>query len=274
MRPVCEGMSIETVFTGHGDIMYEPRSYRSTMGNGRFESVEVRFRDTDLWVGIDPESLSRIGCDQLESFIYEHTVRIWDILEKYGNRNHEFISSLKPVHLDPEAPLLVQQMTAAAAAAGTGPMACVAGAVAREIGVSLLNTFSMREAAVENGGDIFLKVEKDAVLSIYAGDSPLSGKILLHIPPRFTPLGICTSSGTVGHSLSFGKADAVTAAASNPLLADAMATAFCNMVREASDVEKVAAEMEKVNDLISGVVIMGDRAGLFGDLEISFARQQ
>ena len=70
------------------------------------------------------------------------------------------------------------------------------------------------EVIVENGGDVFLKSSGPLDLGLYAGEnSPFSGEIKLRIDPSGAGIGICTSSGTVCHSLSMGKADAVTAVA-------------------------------------------------------------
>ena len=67
------------------------------------------------------------------------------------------------------------------------------------------------EIIIENGGDIYLRSFKDKIIGIYAGSSPLTGRFGLEIAGADTPLGICTSSGTVGHSLSHGKVDAAIA---------------------------------------------------------------
>ena len=117
----------------------------------------------------------------------------------------------------------MKQMIEAGQKAGVGPMAAVAGAIAECVGRELL-AFSP-EIIIENGGDIYLKCLKKRVVGIFAGKSPLTGKIGLEIDAKDTPLGVCTSSGTVSHSLSFGKADAAVAIAPSATLADAAATA-------------------------------------------------
>ncbi|GAI49814.1 unnamed protein product, partial [marine sediment metagenome] len=65
---------------------------------------------------------------------------------------------------------------------------------------------------------------------IFAGRSPLSQRIILKIEAKENYIGVCTSSGTVGPSLSFGKADAVTVISDSVLLADAAATAVGNII--------------------------------------------
>ena len=108
-------------------------------------------------------------------------------------------------------------------------MASVAGAMAEAFQETSLE--SSTEVIVENGGDIYLATSRERVIGIYAGTSPLSIKLGIAISPEDSPLGICTSSGTVGPSLSFGKADAVCVLSKSAALADAAATAVGNVVR-------------------------------------------
>jgi ApbE superfamily uncharacterized protein (UPF0280 family) len=158
-------------------------------------------------------------------------------------------------------------MADSAAEAGVGPMAAVAGAIAEFVGNGLLE-FSP-EIIVENGGDVFLKSLKNRIVSIYAGESPLSEKIGLEIQPEETPLGICTSSGTVGHSLSYGQADAVVAVSKSTPLADAAATAIANLISKPDDIPKGIEFAESIRGLKGTVIIKGDRMGVWGDIKIS-----
>jgi ApbE superfamily uncharacterized protein (UPF0280 family) len=145
-------------------------------------------------------------------------------------------------------------------------MASVAGAIAELVGTGLL-AFSP-EIIVENGGDIYLKSLKKRLIGIYAGKSPLTGKIGLEINEADTPLGICTSSGTVGHSLSYGKADAVMVLSKSTTLADAAATAIGNLIVQPGDIPS-GIEFAKGIDGLKGVIIIkDDKIGLWGDIKI------
>ena len=150
--------------------------------------------------------------------------------------------------------------------AGVGPMASVAGGISQEL-TDYLSKFS-EEVIIENGGDIFIKTHKTFTAGIYAGEnSPFSNKIGIKINPH-KGMGICTSSGTFGHSLSFGAADAVCVLSKSAYIADAFATALCNMVKKKDDLEKTLKFAEKQN-LISGVIIIyRDKIGALGDLEL------
>jgi len=125
-----------------------------------------------------------------------------------------------------------------------------------------------QQVIVENGGDIFLKVNRPVTVSIFAGDSPLSEKIGLTIPNRQMPIGICSSSGTVGHSLSMGVADAVCLLSSSAILADGAATALGNRIKSKEQLEIVAQWADKMEGILGGVVVIGDSMAAWGDVEL------
>jgi hypothetical protein len=160
-------------------------------------------------------------------------------------------------------------MARAAQKAGTGPMAAVAGAFAENIGKAVCKNFNINEIVVENGGDLFLKIQKDLVLSVYAGHSPLSGKIGLKIPAKQSPLGICTSAGTVGPSISFGKADAVVVASPDTALADAMATSIGNRVNISEDIEQALRKYSPTMNMKSLLIVCNDKLGIKGEFELT-----
>ena len=145
-------------------------------------------------------------------------------------------------------------------------MAAVAGAIAEFVGQELLK-FSP-EVIVENGGDIFLKITKERLVGVHAGTSPYTGKIALKIAAADTPLGVCTSSGTVGHSLSFGKADAAIVLAPSAALADAAATAIGNIVKAESDIPQAIDFARGIAGLVGVAVIINDKMGVWGKVNL------
>ena len=187
-------------------------------------------------------------------------------LEKYIQRSPDFLHSLIPLPFDEQASSIIREMMHAAQLAQVGPMASVAGAIAEKVGKDLLKHTS--QIVLENGGDIFLKVSNDVTIGVYAGNSPLSNKLGLKIASHKTPLGVCTSSGTVGHSLSFGKSDAVTVIAQSTPLADASATAIGNLVREKYDIEKGIKYAQSIKGIIGTLIIVDDQFGVWGNIEI------
>ena len=121
---------------------------------------------------------------------------------------------------------------------------------------------------MENGGDLYLKIAAPATVSLFAGKSPLSHRVGLKIDPELSPLGVCTSSGTVGHSFSFGRADAACILARTAALADAAASGLGNRVQNAGDIAAALEWVAKVPDLLGAVVIVGEKLGAWGRVEL------
>jgi ApbE superfamily uncharacterized protein (UPF0280 family) len=165
------------------------------------------------------------------------------------------------------APLIIQNMAEAARAAQVGPMAAVAGAVAEYTGRHLLALSS--EVVVENGGDIFIHSRTGTMLTVFAGTSPFSLTTGIQIPRQPGSFGICTSSGTFGHSRSFGTADAVMVMARSCMLADAAATGLANQVKTGDDIAPVLAAGRQIPGIQGLVIIVGERIGLWGDLRLA-----
>ena len=188
------------------------------------------------------------------------------LLEKYIERHPEFLTALTPLPVEEDAPQMVKAMLETTKEVGVGPMAAVAGAIAEYVGNDLL-PFSP-EVIVENGGDIFLKTLERRLIGVYAGESPFTGKIALEIQPDETPLGVCTSSGTVGHSLSFGKADACIILSPSATMADAAATAVGNLVTDVEDIPRGIEFAKNVKGLKGVVIIKNDRIGVWGEVKI------
>ncbi len=234
------------------------------MGNDRWRSFRSVLKETDLWVAVDAGKYDR----SIEGFTLERIRFYRNILDDFINKHPEFRLSLKPVKITEGTHPLILDMGRAADNAGTGPMSAVAGAVAEYICNDLIREFGLNEVIIENGGDIFMMLDSPATISVYAGSSPLSEKISLVISPEETPLAICTSSGKLGHSLSLGKADACTIACHSGALADAYATAFCNEVKSNDMVLGVTEKALKKPEILSVIIIMDDKVGLGGTLQI------
>jgi len=238
--------------------MYEPRTYRNLVKTDDLVKFEVVVKETDLLVRAERD---------LSKETRESVLRYRHQLETYISVNPAFRYSLVPLPDDPGVPQIVREMIRASQLAQVGPMASVAGAMAEWVSKDLLS-FS-KEAIVENGGDIHLVTFRQRVIGIYAGDSPLSHKIGIVIEPEETPLGVCTSSGTVGPSLSFGKADAVCILSRSATLADAAATAVGNLVKEKDDIERGLTRAQEIEGLLGAFIIVGDRIGAWGKVKLT-----
>ena len=253
------------MFLAQKNIMtYQPRKYRETMRQGRFNSFVVSYKQSDLWIGVNPIECS----DDLKFFVLEEIKKLWQKLEDFIDIHPQIKNSLIPIEIPRNSPPEITKMIECGNRAGIGPMSSVAGFLSEYIGKLIEEKFQPEEIIVENGGDIYLNVEDDITISIYAGNSPLSEKIAVKIPATKTPIGICTSSGKVGPSLSSGNADAVMIICEDTSLADAFATAFGNKVKTPADIESTLQETDKITEILSAIIICNDKIGIRGKFEI------
>ncbi len=237
--------------------MYEKRFYRDLIRLEDLVTFEVAIQETDLFISADKE---------LQEKASNAILKYRNQIEHYIRKNPLFQSSLKPLPVDKTAPEIVRIMQETSLKAGVGPFASVAGAIAEFVGRKLLKY--SKEVIVENGGDIFLKILKKRRIGIFAGKSKFSNSLALDISPSETPLGVCTSSGTVGHSLSLGKADAIVAVSKSCSLADASATAIGNLIKKKEDISKGIEKAKGIEGLRGIVVIKDDKIGVWGDLRL------
>lgn len=187
-------------------------------------------------------------------------------LDRYIAAYPFFLTSLVPIDPEANAPEAVKAMCRAAQKAGVGPMAAVAGAFSEHVGQAILHT--SKQVIVENGGDIFIKTDASKSVAVYAGSSPLSLKMGIQVDSREMPMSVCTSSGTVGPSLSFGKADAAVVVSPDAYLADACATRLGNEVKNAADIERALALIMCIAGVTGAMAIVGDICGAAGSIRL------
>jgi ApbE superfamily uncharacterized protein (UPF0280 family) len=236
------------------------RTYRHPLSPRAGETAfQVVVEQTDLHI-VARRDLSR----EVAAFVHEL---------RAGLKNHilldpDFAPSLVPVDVPPAAPSLVRRMAHAARLCAVGPMAAVAGAVAQAV-ADRFQTISP-DILVENGGDIFMHSTTDRTIALLA--RPIEGaRLALHVAADRFPLSVCTSSGRVGHSLSFGQADMVAVLARDGALADAAATALGNLLHSEADMESMLAHAQTLAKRgITGVFAqIGEAVGAWGDLELT-----
>lgn len=240
---------------------YRERSYRSGAGQTAPFSFELKVGESDLWIsGIDP---------QRRELARERLLFYRAQIESLLLRRPDWGDSLIPLKESDYQPLprLPKAMMAASAVAGVGPMAAVAGALAEAVGRDLM--LPGNRVVVENGGDIFLAGDHEYRLALFAGESPLSGKVGIRLS-RETDFacGVGTSSATVGHSLSFGRADAFTVVADNAALADAAATAGANRLSHRRELAAVIREVLAWPGVWGSVAVLGEDLAAGGELEL------
>ena len=239
---------------------YQDRIYRQHVAEG-LVSTFVSVRETDLHI---------MASRKVEQEALELVHRYRNQLENYIAGHPEFLTVLVPLDKDLLAPPIVKQMIEAARAADVGPMAAVAGAMAEFVGTGLLDQ-GVDEVIVENGGDIYMKRNREGISAIFAGLSPLNQKMGIKIAKADMPIGVCTSSGSVGHSLSLGQADSVTVLAASTPLADAAATRIGNEVSSKAatiDIEHALGIAKSISGLSGVVIIQGEKMGAWGNIDL------
>jgi hypothetical protein len=241
---------------------YLERFYRQLHRQEDLVHFQVAVEETDLDIGVRKDRFS----DGLVEWVEETIRACRRPLEEYIRRDPGFVKALTPYSVAPDAPLIARIMAEAGRLAGVGPMAAVAGAMAEWVGKSIAKR--SRDVIVENGGDIFMRTCRIRKVGVFAGDSPLSNRVAIEIRPDQTPLGICTSSGKVGPSLSFGKADAVVVLSPSVALADAAATACGNLVQTVDDLERALELAAKITGVTGVVIIKEDRLAVWGSVKL------
>jgi hypothetical protein len=220
-------------------------------------SWRTAYQDTELFICAE---------GALEAQAREAVVSLRRELDAYIVRHPEFLTSLSPVKPLPDAPEAAVRMCRAGYAAGVGPMAAVAGAFSARVGETLLKLSP--QVVVENGGDIYMKTNGVSNVAVYAGQSPLSMKIGIAVDASARPVSVCTSSGTVGPSLSLGRADAAAVVSNDAYLADACATRLGNEVRRAEDIAAAVELVCGTPGVIGALAIVGEACGAAGNITL------
>lgn len=231
--------------------------YRGGIAAGDLVRSRVVVKETDLLV------LSESDISELVRGI---VLTQRDRLERYIAANPGFQSSLVPLDVPDTAPGIVKTMAEAARSAGVGPMAAVAGAVCEAVAVGIGDR--ARELILENGGDVYLASARERIIGVFAGKKVRGGAVGLRVSPARNPIGICTSSGRIGHSLSLGDAAAATVLARSCALADAAATAVGNRVRGRQGLREGLAFGRDIPGVLGVMVLRDGELGAWGDLDI------
>ncbi|MBI9112298.1 UPF0280 family protein [Maridesulfovibrio ferrireducens] len=230
--------------TGHA------RDYRKNVTPSTEEtSFQVVVEQTDLFV---------IAQKKLSSEVAAIIHKVRSVIKAHIFLNPQFGTSLTPVDVPEGADPIITAMAHAASLCGVGPMAAVAGAVAQEVATRLQPI--SENIIVENGGDIFMNSTVPRRVALLS-DPESGSKIGLIIKSDEFPVSICSSSGTIGHSLSLGSGDLVTVRSQDARLADAAATALANLLKSPAD---VALVIEKARTLSESLTKSGAEFGLDG----------
>ncbi len=232
--------------------------YRSRVASDLFR-WKTQYKETELFI---------CAGKALESEALKAVLELRGIIDDYIKVHAEFGVSLSPVEPKPGAHTVIRCMCAAGKAADVGPMAAVAGAFSAHTGEALLKLTD--RVIVENGGDIFMKTGDIGTVAVYAGKSPLSMKIGIKVDSREIPMSVCTSSGTVGPSLSFGKADAAVVVSRDACLADACATRLGNEIKSEEDIAGALELIYAVKGVTGAAAVVDGKCGAIGEIELGW----
>ncbi len=250
-------------------MTYEERTYRDSNKNEGMLRFTLIIEESDLLIVMDPVVEEDIVYTYAEKVLTNIREDIKSMIQEYP----QFYKSHSPLEIGDDKldrifkqthihyPDMIKRMLEASTQVNVGPMACVAGITSEYLVKAIQEEFNVVNILAENGGDIYIDGSSDKTISIYAGQSPLSNQLALKINKEDLPTSICTSSGTVGHSFSYGKADAVVVVSKDSALADASATALANFIQKKEDIKEVINQASSIQNLNSIVIIKDDQIG-------------
>ncbi|MBN1883149.1 MAG: UPF0280 family protein [Deltaproteobacteria bacterium] len=245
--------------------LFDNRTYRFGIPAEGLVSFTVTVKETNLFIRTNMPH-KKLVVDAILSARYS--------LEKYIEDNPQFFETLSPLPDDPLAPSLVRGMIRDARLCAVGPMAAVAGTLAEIAARSLAEIQpdgeQSTEAIVENGGDVYIISPVSRVVSLeWSMDGGGEGCVGMEIPPSPDGIGISSSSGTFGHSLSLGGCDLAAVVASRGSLSDAAATALGNRIKRPEDIEAQIADICRIPDVVGAFVVACGVIGMQGDIRLT-----
>jgi ApbE superfamily uncharacterized protein (UPF0280 family) len=236
---------------------YNERFYRNWVNKEKLVNYAVKYKTSDLL--ISSSRCCKALADHKLSVIRKE-------LEDFIVKNPEFEESLEPIFIESSNDLITR-MCIASSKYDVGPMATVAGLFAEIVGKYIERASDT--VIVENGGDIYAKSKDPITFKLYAGNkSDFSKSVKFQVRDIQKGIGVCTSSGVVGPSLSFGKADAVVAISKDTALADAAATSIANRIKKPSDIERVVNDEAKKGILEGLIACKGDKIAMWGNIQL------
>jgi len=191
--------------------------------------------------------------------------KVYEILDACIENDPSFLKSLSPIVIKPYFPDIIKEMCTRSAVFNVGPMAAVAGTVNTFL-ASYLQKYC-DNLIIENGGDIYIKAERDLNAGIYVKNPNFKNRVAIRIDEKDMPCGLCSSSGTFGHSFSMGKCDLAVVLAKSAITADAAATAFANSISCENDIPDSIDRFKEFEDIKGLLAIKNKRIGAWGNIE-------
>jgi ApbE superfamily uncharacterized protein (UPF0280 family) len=186
----------------------------------------------------------------------------WEQLQSYALRDPDFRSSKRPLtRIATDAPEIVKEVAAAAAAAGVGPMFSFRGAVVDQVGRFLAD--QVRDVTVLCDGDYYIKARKRVKLQVKRrGGEPIT----VALAPNGSGVGVST---TLGRGRQGGSPDGLAVIAQTCMLADAAAAGVQACIPKPDGFGMALHYLQRVPGVRGGVIVVGDRIGVSGAVELA-----
>ena len=186
----------------------------------------------------------------------------WEQLQSYALRNPQFRQSKRPLHeIAADAPPIVREMVDASSKAGVGPMFTFRGAVTDQVGRFLAGSLS--EVTVACDGDYFIQTKKRMKLAVKRhGGEPIA----VAVEASREGVGVST---TLGRGRGGGGPDGLAVLATSCMLADAAAAGVQALLPKSDGFKLALQYLQQVPGVRGGVVVVGDRIGVAGGVEIA-----
>ena len=219
----------------------------------RAKSFEIQIQDLVLHISASEDFAEESRAAALS---------FWEQLQSYGLRHPDFRTSKRPLDkIASDAPQIVREVVHAAAAAGVGPMFTFRGAVVDEVGRFLSQ--QLAEVTVACDGDYFIKAKRRLKISVKRrGGEPIT----VALEPDAAGIGVST---TLGRGKQGTGPDGLAVIATTCMLADAAAAGVQACLPKEDGFGMALHYLQRVPGVQGGVVVVGDRIGVAGQVEIA-----
>ena len=250
-----KNLFIEKIFT---DKLYIDKDiYRINVAKKVEFAWKVSYKYSDLFISCSKD-ISYVIPDKIIDF--------YNILEKEIKENPDFEKTLAPLKNCSSSSWILLEMDKASKTFNVGPMAAVAGSLCEFISRDIKS--NTRYLVIENGGDVYIRSNEDAIISVFLKNNYFKNGLRIKIKKKLLPCGIASSSGTFGHSLSLGISDIALVIAKNAIIADAAATAFANTIKNKTDLEEAVNLMKDKEDIFGLLAIKDENIAIYGKIEL------
>jgi uncharacterized protein len=233
--------------------IYERKTYRNKIPLGQSVNFEVEVRETNLHVQAHSD-LSAKTKDSVFRYRYQ--------VEEYLRQHPAFRETASPIQIYGSAPEIVRYADLASRSTGVAPMSCMSGAMADFVGRDL--AVDSANLVVSSGGDAFVKSSFPMEIYLYAGGSPLDGRIVIALPTLKNCFGVSTF--VPGRGIH-----AVTVLSRSACWASAFSKDIGDRFLAGESLSSVLKRAEAYTDVGGVVIIAGEKVVVGGEMVLRSA---